>query len=112
MKILEKYDNAKTYMFPSGALATPAAVKAQFPASDVFPHIVETDAGGQVMFALENLSAMRSLYEIDAALTEEEAIEAIQTIINTPPEETVSAEERIAAALEYQNLTSLEDVIV
>ena len=44
---------------------------------------------------------MRSLYEIDAALTETEAIAAIEEIINAPaPEPELSAEERSAAALE------------
>ena len=55
------------------------------------------------MFALQNLSAMRSHYGIDKSLSESEAIAAIQEIVNTPPEvdTTPSAEERIAAALEY-----------
>ena len=110
MKVLEKYDNTKTYMFPNGALATPEAVLAQFPATSTFTHIVETDVDGQVMFALQNLAAMRSLHEIDMLLTEDEAITELQRIINTAPEQDPTAEERIAAALEYQNLVSLEDV--
>ena len=37
--------------------------------------------------------------------------EKIEEIVNTPaPEPEPSAEERIASALEFQNLTSLEDV--
>ena len=63
------------------------------------------------MFAFENLSALRGIYNIDAALSETEAIAAIQEIINTPPAEPEpSAEERVAAALEYQTLNSLPDV--
>ena len=104
MKHLEKYTGTKTYMFPNGALATPEAVLNQFPAATSFVHIVETDAAGEVMFAFQNLSAMRTLYNIDSALSEAEAIAALQTAINTVPENTPSAEERIAAALEYQNL--------
>ena len=78
----------------------------------VFPHVIETDENEQVIYAIENFAAMRSRYNIEAGLSEEEAIAQIQEIINTPtPVNTEpSAEERIAAALEYQNLASMEDV--
>lgn len=111
MKILEKYTGEKTYMFPNGALATPAAVLEQFPAALSFVHVVETDENGEVMWAFENLSAMRTLHGIDKSLSEAKAIAALQEIINTVPEvdEMPSAEERIAAALEFQNLVSMED---
>ena len=55
---------------------------------------------------------MRGIYNIDSTLTEEEAIAKIEEIINTEPEQEASAEERIASALEYQNLMSMEDVEV
>lgn len=111
MKIIEKYTGKKTYMFPNGALGTPEVMKEQFPAVDVFPHIIETDEAGQVAFAVQNLAAMRSLYNVNPALSEDEAIAAIQEIVNTPPEvaDTPSPEERIAAALEYQAVASLPD---
>ena len=113
MKKLEKYTGNKTYMFPNGVLATSEKMLEQFPAVLTFAHIIETDEAGEVCFAVENLSAMRSLYEIDAALTEAEAIAAIEEIINAPvPEPEPSAEERIAAALEYQNMASLPDETV
>lgn len=102
MKVIEKYTGEKTYMFPNGSIATQEAVLQQFPAALTFTHIVETDENGEVMFALQNLSAMRSLYNVDATLTEDEAIAAIQEIVNTPePVNTQpTAEERSAAALE------------
>ena len=110
MKIIEKYTGTKTYMFPNGALATPEAMLERFPAVLTFIHIIETDEAGEVAFALQNLNAMRSLYDLDSALTEDEAIAAIQEIVNTPQESTeASAEERIAAALEYQVMASLPD---
>jgi hypothetical protein len=109
MKYFEKYVNTKTYMFPNGALATPEVVLDKFPASVSFVHVVETDANGEVMFAFQNLSAMRTIYGIEGALSEADAITALQTAINAEPEYTASAEERIAAALEYQNLVSLTD---
>lgn len=110
MKKLEKYTGNKTYMFPNGALATPEKMLEQFPAVLTFTHIIETDEAGEVCFAVQNLSAMRSLYAVDATLTEAEAIAKIEEIINTEPEPEPSAEERIASALEYQNMASLPDV--
>ena len=98
MKIVEKYTGEKTYMFPNGALATKEEVLKQFPAALAFVHYVETDENGEVMWAFQNLSAMRTVQ--------------IQEIINTEPEidTTPTAEERIASALEFQNLQSMADV--
>lgn len=111
MKVIEKYTGEKTYMFPNGALATKETVLKQFPAALAFAHIVETDENGEVMFALQNLSAMRTFYKIDTALSEAEAIAAIQEKVNEEPvvDDTPSAEERIASALEYQVLSSMPD---
>ena len=112
MKKLEKYLGNKTYMFPNGAIATPEKMLEDFPAVLTFTHIIETDEAGEVCFAVQNLNAMRSLYNIDVTLTEAEAIAKIEEIINTEPEPEPSAEERIASALEYQNLISMEDMEV
>ena len=113
MKAIEKYTGTKTYMFPNGALATPEVMQSRFPAIMAFPHIIETDEAGEVCFAVENLSAVKSRYGIDNTLPEDEAIAAIQAIINAPPPvPEPTAEERIAAAMEFQNLMMLEDVTV
>lgn len=103
---LEKYDGTKTYMFPNGAIADPDAVRAQYPAVDVFPHVIEVN--GNVLQAIMELGALRGIHNIDEDLPEADAISAIQTIINTPaPEPEPTPEERIAASLEYQNLLTL-----
>jgi len=102
---LEKFDGTKTYMFPNGALATPEAIRAKFPAVDQFAHVIEVN--GDVCQAVMNLNALRQIHAVDDELDEDAAISAIETIINTPAEEVISAEERIAAALEYQNLLTL-----
>lgn len=108
MKKIEKYTGEKTYMFPNGDIATKEKVLEQFPAALTFVHFVETDENGEIMWAFQNLSAMRTMYEIDSGLSEEEALNKIEEIINTPaPEPEPSAEERIAAAMEFQNLLSL-----
>lgn len=109
---LEKYTGTKTYMFPTGALATPEVVYSRYPAAKEFVFVVGTDERGEVMQSMDNLSVLRSVYGIDSSLTEDEAIAAIEEIINAPVEETteVSAEERIAAALEAQVMMSMPDV--
>ena len=111
MKKVIKYTGDKTFMFPNGGLATPEVVSEQYPAVTAFTHIIETDDNCEVLFAIQNLSAMRNIYNIDTSLTEDEAIAKIEEIVNTPePESTeVTAEERIAAALEYQVMASLPD---
>jgi hypothetical protein len=108
MKILEKYDGTKTYMFASNELATPEIIEARNPAVTSFTHVVETDEGGEVCLAVMNLSRLCSLYGVDPSLPEGEAIQAVQDAMNAPPPEPeVTAEERIAAAMEFQNLLNL-----
>ncbi len=110
MIYLEKYTGEKTYMFPNCTIATPEVVLEQYPAILAFPHVIETDEAGQVFAAIENLSSMRTRFGIDPALSEDEAIAKAQEIMNAPqPEPEPSAEERIAAAMEYQVMASLPD---
>jgi hypothetical protein len=109
---LEIWDSKHTYMAPSGTLYTPERIKQDFEAIDVFPHVIQTDENGEMCWAVMNLSAMRSQYEIDPSLSEGEAIAKLEEIINTPPEEpqiddSPTPTERIAAAMEYQNLMSM-----
>lgn len=98
-----RFDNATTYMFPNGAIATPNDIIEQFPAVLSFTHVLEVN--GDVCQAVMNLKALRGIHNIEESLTEDEAIAAIEVIINTPPAPPEpSAEERIAAAMEFQNL--------
>lgn len=104
---LEKYTGAKNYLAPSGKLMTPEEVYKKAPAAASFTFVVETDANGEVMFAFDSLSTLRTVYSIDSSLGEDEAIAAIENLRNNPPEPQSTEptpEERIAAALEYQNL--------
>ena len=105
---IEKFQGNKTYMYPNGALATAETIKKDFPAVEMFTHIIETDEAGQVCFAVQNLAAVRSQMGIDSALSEDEAISKIEGLRNAPaPEPDPTAEERIASALEYQNLMNM-----
>ena len=89
-------------MYPNMALATPEIMLQNYPAILTFKHVIETDEAGQVCFAIENLSAMRSRYNIDKTLSEEEAVKLLQENINAEPEIVTepTAEERTATALE------------
>ena len=104
---LEKFDGLKTYMFPNGEIATPETIRKKFPAVDNFVHAIEVN--GDVCQAVMNLNALRSMYNIDEGLSEKSAIQAIEDVINTPPEVIISPEERLAAAAEFQNIVSLPD---
>ena len=111
MKKIELYTGDKTYMFPNGEIATKEKMLASFPAILTFSHIIETDEAGEVAFAVQNLSAMCSVYGIDLSLSTEEKIAKIEEIVNTPAEvdTTPTTDERIAAALEAQVMMSLPD---
>lgn len=114
MKKLLIYSNDKTYMFPNGALATPEVMLNKYPAISSFKFVIQTDENMEVIYGISNLSAMRSMYNVERTLSDEEAIAAIEAELNKTPvalegEAVSSAEERIAAALEYQNLLSMED---
>lgn len=104
-----KYDGTKTFMYPNGSIATPQKMQNDFPAVLVFPHVIETDEGEQVCYAVQNLSAIRSMYNIDTSLTDDEAIIEIQLKRNESSEisNVASPEERIASALEFQNLLAI-----
>lgn len=106
---IEKYTGEKTYMYPNGALADPDRVLADYPAILTFPHIITTDENGEVFAAIANLSVARSEAGIDPSMSEAEAIAELQRLANTPPviDTTPSAEERTAAALEFQNMLAL-----
>lgn len=114
MKKLLIYDRKTTYMYPSGKVATPEVVAKDYPASQSFKFIIETDEAKEVIYGFYPFSSLKSQYEIDSSLSDEEAITQIEEIINTPEEVSTepSAEERIAAALEYQNMASMEDAEV
>lgn len=102
---LEKFDGKKTYMFPNGEVADPAKIRTHFPAVDSFTHIIEVN--GDVCQAVENLAAMRGIHKIDPALSDDDAITAMNVIINTPPPVIISPDERLAAAAEFNNILAL-----
>lgn len=108
---LEKLTCTKTYMYPDKSVATPERMASEYPAYEFVTHVVTTDDDRQICYAVDALSTLKEIHKIDGALSEEEAIAALEAKLNEPqPEPEPTAEERIAAAMEFQNLMMLEDV--
>lgn len=103
---LELYTPGRTFMFPNGAIATPEIIEQQFPAISLFPHVIEINGNVlQAVMEFESVKARYGLTDVDDAT----ALQQIEDIINNPPAPVVEVtpQERIAAALEFQNLLSL-----
>lgn len=123
MRKLIKYDGTKTYMYPSCKIATPEVVTQDFPAWKMFTHCIVTDDAEETIYSFMSLSSLRTQYNIDSALSDDDAITAIQDIMNAPapepePSTEMSNEEltatslaSIAASLEYQNMLTLDDTV-
>lgn len=115
MSKLEKFDGTKTYATPIGGIQTPEQLLEKFPALALgATYLIETDDEGFVALSEPmSLAQLRTHYAVDVALSEDEAIAALQEIINTPPvyepDEQTIALSSIAAQLEYQNLLTMED---
>ena len=110
--IIYDVNKNKTYQYPNGTLATPERVLSDYPAIATFKHLIETDESDQMFIGIQNLAMARSMYNIDSSLSDEDAVLAIQDIMNTQEASSSmpSAEERIASALEYQVMLSMPDV--
>ena len=113
---LRLYDTNDTYMSPASTLYDAAGVLNDFPAAQHFPHIVHTDAGGEIMYGLYSLSAMKAKYGISIG-NNAQAVQAVEDAMNAEQEAQeeeaasyIAPEERIAAALEFQALASLPDI--
>lgn len=105
---LELFNGTKTYVAPNGDLFTPEVMSMKYASINDFKYIITTDDDGEVCYAVELFSAVKNLHRIDPSLTDEQAIIKLEEILNTPRKEPEpTTEERIAAALEYQNLLSM-----
>ncbi len=110
-KYFELYDNTKTYLSPIGEAFTPEEVSKRYAiVNHGLPVIIETDSSRTVFGGYGLLSQYKNMYNIDDELTDEEALAEIERIANLPaPEPAPSAEERIASALEFQNILALPE---
>lgn len=110
MKRLIKYDNKTDYVFNDGKIITPKIMIQKHPAVYLPGFYIEVN--DVVFYGYHNINVLRSRYNIDEGLTEEEAVTVIEGILNNPYAIMPTAEERIAAALELQNIMNMEDVIL
>lgn len=102
------YDGETVYMFPNGELATKERMIKEHPAILTFPHYIITDINEEMVTEIIHVGQAKTLYQLDSNLSVEEARKQLELVINQKPEEPLpSPEERIAAALEFQNLMML-----
>ncbi|GAA4294263.1 hypothetical protein GCM10023142_31180 [Anaerocolumna aminovalerica] len=111
MIYLEFYDPTKTYVFQNLVVATPDLIQVNYPAiaNPDLKCVIMTDATHTVFKGYGILSNYIDEYHIDVAGKEDEDIlKEIEYKMNEPlPVPKPTAEDRIAAALEYQNLLSM-----
>lgn len=108
MRKVEFYDQGKTYIYPTLKLATPERIQADYPATTIIPHLVITDQEGKMLYSILPVSTVSESYDVPAGLAGDDLLAAIEEKMNAPAApEVASPEERIAAALEFQNLMNL-----
>ena len=109
------WDKASPVITPSGEVFTAEQWMARYPVA-ALEHIKVVCSAGELNGAFfGTLGSMREMYEAMGAdfsgcETDEELLSAIERFEQNPPaaeEGEPSAQERIAAALEYQNLLSM-----
>jgi hypothetical protein len=109
MNKLEIYTGTKPYMTPSGTLYTQERLVQAFPAALTFTHLIHTDEGGEVCFGVYNYRTFCVQHGLNPDDQPTTNIPLLEEIMNAPvPAPVPSAEERIAAALEFQNLLMLK----
>lgn len=105
---IDIFDGTKTYVAPGGDLLTPEVMGMKYGGIYNFKHMIQTDEDGEICYAVQLFSAMKNQMGIDPSLSETDAITEMETILNAePPVPEPTAEERMAAAMEYQNLLTL-----
>lgn len=109
------WDKTSDVITPIGEVLTPERWMGRYPVARVLPTVV---AGGTINGAFFGVyQEMVEMYEkngcdFSGCTTDQEyldAIEAFEDAMNTPTDPQVSAEERIAAALEAQVMMSMPD---
>lgn len=116
MKRYAIWDKVSPVFTPSGAAFTAEQWKEHYPIAKLDSVVVICSAGEINGGFFGTLGQMKTMWEAEgvdfsACTTNEEileTIEAAEDAMNTPSDEA-SAEERIAAALEAQNLMAMED---
>jgi hypothetical protein len=109
------WDKKEFMVCPNGAIFTAEQWIAENPAAGVLKTVcADSEVNGAIfgVFSVMVENARKAGCDFSACETDQDyldAIEAFEDEMNAPSNE-VSAEERIAAALEYQVMASLDDV--
>lgn len=104
------YDPRKTYIYPNLQIATPEHIQMNYSAVNVTKCVIETDEDGAMFFSVSPFSAIKTKHKDNldyTGKTDDEVLQIIEDFMNKQQEPTVpepTAEERIASALEYQNI--------
>lgn len=111
-RYLEVYNNEKTYLFPTMQPATPEIVALQYAVVNMdMVCVIETDVSKIMFYSTpEPINLVAERHDINPShyYDDETLLKAIENKMNEPqPEPEPSAEERIASAMEFQNLMSL-----
>jgi hypothetical protein len=108
-KIWNKTDNLIT---PIGEVLTPAQVISKYPVAGIegMKFIIADQPINMAVFM--EFEATKNIYKQQGAqitddMTDQEVLDAISYFEEHPPTPEPTAEERIAAAMEYQNLLSM-----
>lgn len=104
---LEIYNPTKTYILPSLVQATPQKLQEDYPVLTVMECVITTDVTKNFFYAIDTFLGMCDRHNINPEdyATKEETISALEAELSKEPvvDNTPTAEERIASALEYQN---------
>lgn len=108
------WDKLSTIITPAGEVLSAEQWKARYPVAEL-PNVVIVCSAGEINGGFfGTLGQMVTMYEgqgadFSEATTDIEKLEVIEAFEDkqNEPDTTPSAEERIAAALEYQNLSSM-----
>ena len=108
-RYLEFYNDKKTYYFPDMTEATPEIVASTYPiVSSNVTCVIETDKDRNLFYTTPKpLGALATQLgvELKEYFSEEDSLEFLEGKLNEPlPEPEPSAEERIASAMEFQNM--------
>lgn len=105
---LKIWDKQSDIYPPAGKKMTPEDVFAEWGWTEDPDSIVVLTMMGQTCGAIDNLEVLKSIHGVDTE-DPEQAVAEIEAILNSPPPSEPTPEERIAAALEFQNLLALGD---
>lgn len=108
MKYYNLYNQEENYIFTNGAPANLETLVSTYPLIGQIPFALETDKTGHIIFNITILELLKTQYNIDEGLTDQEAIKEIQRLANLPDDE-VDSQIRIADALEDLVVLNMPD---